>query len=106
MKPLDLRKPKNKFALHEGGVKILSNENENPFKKGPKLHLFKKSRRLKTSSATRTDEEGYEGASPTEYPTTMDGWTITTGAAYQNDSKAVYGVADSKTGPETNNTTI
>ena len=26
---------------------------QNPFQKGPKLHLFRKSRRLKTSSATR-----------------------------------------------------
>ena len=29
---------------------------QNPFKKGPKLHLFRKSRRLKTSSATRTQQ--------------------------------------------------
>ena len=30
---------------------------QNPFKKGPKLHLFKKNRRLKTSSSTREGEE-------------------------------------------------
>ena len=38
----------------------IGNENENPFKKGPKLHLFKKSRRLKTSSAARQFSEDEE----------------------------------------------
>ena len=54
-----------------------ANQDENPFKKGPKLHLFKKSRRLKTSSAARqTSEDGVSGNEDV-----TEEQTITTGMA-------------------------
>ena len=45
------QQPSTKDKLNESAY-----TNENPFAKGPKLHLFKKSRRLKTSSAARTED--------------------------------------------------
>lgn len=40
-------------GLSQSSFKTDGKNNLNPFLKGPKLHLFKKNRRLKTSSAAR-----------------------------------------------------
>ena len=71
---------------------------ENPFKKGPKLHLFKKSRRLKTSSAVRqqSDEEMQD-----QEGNQVDEQTITTGIM-----KTQKQLPSQKNGLETNNTTL
>ena len=40
--------------VQSNSTQVQNRVEQNPFKKGPKLHLFRKSRRLKTSSAART----------------------------------------------------
>jgi len=43
----------NKNVLLKNNLKVII-EGGNPFTNGPKLHLYKRNRRLQTSSATRT----------------------------------------------------
>lgn len=52
-------------------------ESENPFKKGPKLHHFKKNRRLKTSSAAlQLSDEGDATLDNENPPTDVQTMTI------------------------------